>query len=152
MPPSCASIVHSPCKTKFFRTNNNKNRGLGESALNFPIPFLNVFAREKWMLGIHLRRFLLGFGNSFQGLEIAVSFRDCNSCHEKKTASLSIKYWLLNRDPYSDFYAAHRVVCHPLYTLNNQGPFFQSSRSFCGVESLIRSAISRVTPHENTQI
>ena len=44
--------------------------------------------------------------------------------HEKK--NYFPLYWLFNRDPYDGLlHSPHNcVVCHPLYTLRNQGPFF----------------------------
>ncbi len=37
--------------------------------------------------------------------------------------------WLFNRDPYNGLLKSpyNRIVFHPLYTLNNQGPFFHCS-------------------------
>ena len=46
---------------------------------------------------------------------------------KKKTALLSMKYWLLNRYPYKLVYEIilhNRVGSNLLYTLNNHGPFF----------------------------
>ena len=44
----------------------------------------------------------------------------------KNSLLLSIESWLVYRDPYVSLLKSpyNWVVCHPLYNLNNQGPFF----------------------------
>ena len=52
--------------------------------------------------------------------------------HEKNPTLLSMKYWLVNRDPYNGLLKSLYswvVYCNPLYTLNNQG-FFHCSCIF----------------------
>ena len=56
-----------------------------------------------------------------------------NPCEpRKKPLLLSIESWLVDRDPYIGLLKPpyNWVVIHPLYNLNNQGPFFHCSCNF----------------------
>ena len=62
--------------------------------------------------------------------EVPLFARTSHVSHEKnRSPLLSMKYWLVNRDPYNELlYSPYAwVVFHPLYTQNNQGAFFHCS-------------------------